>query len=145
MMEEKKPKPNYLWSLLTLRCPRCRRGDMFKNKNPYKRLSLSHIIDMYEDCPVCHQKFHLEPGFWFGTVYVSYGVMVIISAISFMAWWFIVGISADDNRVFYWIVFNGVLLLFLQPWVMRISRLIFLSFFVKYNENYQKEKGITLT
>ena len=145
MMEDKKPKPNYLWSILTLRCPRCRRGDMFRNKNPYKKLSLHNILNMYDHCPVCHQKYDLEPGFWIGTSYVSYGVMVAISAISFMIWWFIVGISVDDNRVFYWIIFNGLLLLFLQPWVMRLSRLIYLGFFVKYNENYDKEKGITFT
>ncbi|HEV2831659.1 MAG TPA: DUF983 domain-containing protein [Hanamia sp.] len=145
MMEDKKPKPNYLWSMLTLRCPRCRRGDMFRNKNPYKKLSLHNILNMYDHCPVCRQKYELEPGFWIGTSYVSYGVMVAISAISFMIWWLIVGISVDDNRVFYWIIFNGLLLLFLQPWVMRLSRLIYLNFFVKYNENYDKEEGIKFT
>lgn len=144
-MEDKKPKPNYLWSMLTLRCPRCRRGDMFRNKNPYKKLSLHNILNMYDHCPVCRQKYELEPGFWIGTSYVSYGVMVAISAISFMMWWFIVGISVDDNRVFYWIIFNGLLLLFIQPWVMRLSRLIYLNFFVKYNENYDKEEGIKFT
>jgi hypothetical protein len=144
-MEDKKLKPNYLWSMLTLRCPRCRRGDMFRNKNPYKNLSLHNILNMYDHCPVCRQKYELEPGFWIGTSYVSYGVMVAISAISFMMWWFIVGISVDDNRVFYWIIFNGLLLLFLQPWVMRLSRLIYLNFFVKYNENYDKEEGIEFT
>lgn len=144
-MEDKKPKPNYLWSMLTLRCPRCRRGDMFRNKNPYKKLSLHNILNMYDHCPVCRQKYELEPGFWIGTSYVSYGVMVAISAISFMIWWLIVGISVDDNRVFYWIIFNGLLLLFLQPWVMRLSRLIYLNFFVKYNENYDKEEGIKFT
>ena len=144
-MEDKKPKPNYLWSMLTLRCPRCRRGDMFRNKNPYKKLSLHNILNMYDHCPVCRQKYELEPGFWIGTSYVSYGVMVAISAISFMIWWLIVGISVDDNRVFYWIIFNGLLLLFIQPWVMRLSRLIYLNFFVKYNENYDKEEGIKFT
>jgi uncharacterized protein (DUF983 family) len=144
-MEDKKPKPNYLWSMLTLRCPRCRRGDMFRNKNPYKKLSPHNILNMYDHCPVCKQKYELEPGFWIGTSYVSYGVMVAISAISFMIWWFIVGISVNDNRVFYWIIFNGLLLLIIQPWIMRLSRLIYLGFFVKYNENYDKEKVITFT
>jgi hypothetical protein len=100
---------------------------------------------MYDHCPVCRQKYELEPGFWIGTSYVSYGVMVAISATSFMIWWFIVGISVNDNRVFYWIIFNGLLLLIIQPWIMRLSRLIYLGFFVKYNENYDKEKGITFT
>jgi uncharacterized protein (DUF983 family) len=139
---EKKPKPNYLWSMLTMRCPRCRRGDMFRNSNPYKKLKLTHIFDMYDTCPVCSQKFDLEPGFWYGTGYVSYGLLVVFSAITFIAWWAIIGISTDDNRVLYWLLFNGVAIVILQPWFMRFSRVAYLNFFVSYNENYDKEDGI---
>ncbi|MEO8412515.1 MAG: DUF983 domain-containing protein [Ginsengibacter sp.] len=140
---EKKPKPNYLWSMFTMRCPRCRRGDMFKDNNPYKKLKLSHIFDMYDECPVCRQKFELEPGFWYGTGYVSYALVVLFSGITFIAWWLIVGISTEDNRVLYWLLFNGLLIIILQPWFMRVSRVAYLNFFVKYNENYDKEKGKT--
>ena len=63
MDEEKRPKPNLLWSILTMHCPRCRRGDMFKNKNAYKKLTLRNILDMPESCPVCQQEYNLEPGF----------------------------------------------------------------------------------
>jgi hypothetical protein len=28
-------KPSYLLSVITNRCPRCRRGDIFKSKNAY--------------------------------------------------------------------------------------------------------------
>jgi uncharacterized protein (DUF983 family) len=141
--EEKKPKPNYLWSMLTMRCPRCRRGDMFTHSNPYKSLKLSYILDMYDTCPVCHQKFDLEPGFWYGTGYVSYGVVVLFSGITFIAWWLAIGISADDNRVLYWLLFNGIIVVVLQPWFMRFSRVAYLNFFVKYNENFDKEAGKT--
>ena len=140
---EKKPKPNFLWSVLTMRCPRCRRGDIFKNSTPYKKLKLSNIFDMYDYCPVCGQKYDLEPGFWYGTGYVSYGLAVLISGLTFIAWWIIIGISADDNRVFGWLIFNAVLLVVMQPWLMRFSRVIYLLFFVKYNENYETEKPIT--
>ena len=34
---------------------------------------------MYENCPVCSQKYDLEPGFWYGTGYVSYGLCGIFS------------------------------------------------------------------
>ncbi len=139
---EKKPKPNFLWSVLTMRCPRCRRGEMFKNPNPYRKLKLSYIFDMYDNCPVCDQKFDLEPGFWYGTGYVSYALAVAISGITFIAWWIIVGISTDDNRIFGWLIFNSVLLVVIQPWLMRLSRVVYLLFFVKYNENYETEDGI---
>ena len=139
---EKKPKPNFFWSVITMRCPRCRRGDMFKNSNPFKKLSLSYILDMYDHCPTCRQKFDLEPGFWYGTGYVSYGLAVLISGLTFIAWWIIIGISTDDNRIFGWLIFNSILLVIIQPWLMRFSRVIYLLFFVKYNENYETEDTI---
>src|ERR1700712_1979770 len=139
--EEKKPKPNYLWSMITMRCPRCRRGDMFKDGNAYKKLSLAHIFDMHEQCPVCGQKFDLEPGFWYGTGYVSYALMVALSATTFVAWWVLIGISTDDNRIFYWLILNAILIVVLQPWFMRLSRVIYLNFFVSYNENYDKDES----
>ena len=116
---------------------------MFKDNNPYNKLKLSHIFDMYDECPVCRQKFALEPGFWYGTGYVSYALVVLFSGITFIAWWLIVGISTEDNRVLYWLLFNGLLIIILQPWFMRVSRVAYLNFFVKYNENYDKEKGKT--
>ncbi|MDQ6843865.1 MAG: DUF983 domain-containing protein [Bacteroidota bacterium] len=139
---EKKPKPNFIWCVLTMRCPRCRRGDMFRNPNPYRKLKLSYIFDMYDHCPVCRQKFDLEPGFWYGTGYVSYALAVAISAITFIAWWVIIGISTEDNRIFGWLIFNSVLLVVIQPWLMRLSRVVYLLFFVKYNENYDTEETI---
>ena len=116
---------------------------MFKNSNPYKKIKLSYILDMHETCPVCTQKFDLEPGFWYGTGYISYLLVVLFSAITFIAWWIIIGISTDDNRVLYWLLFNGITVVILQPWLMRFSRVVYLNFFVKYNENYDKEEGKT--
>ena len=145
MSDAEKPKPNLLWSVLTMHCPRCRRGDMFKPGNPYKKLTLSHIFDMYDTCPVCKQKFDLEPGFWYGTGYVSYGLLVLFSAITFIAWWLIIGISVNDDRIIYWLIFNTVLIVVLQPWIMRLSRVIYLYIFVHYSENYEEEETQTLS
>ncbi len=117
---------------------------MFKQGNAYKKLGLKHIFDMHDQCPVCGQKFDLEPGFWYGTGYVSYALMVALSATTFVAWWVIIGISTDDNRIFYWLIFNAVLIVVLQPWFMRLSRVIYLNFFVSYNENYDKDESKVL-
>jgi len=137
-MEHTIPKPSYLLSLFTSRCPRCRRGSMFKEPNPYKKIKLSYIFDMYDNCPECGQKYDLETGFWYGTGYVSYALAVAISVTTFVAWMVLIGVSTEDNRVFYWLGFNGVLLILLQPWMMRLSRVMYLCFFVKYDENYKK-------
>lgn len=136
------PKPSYLLSILTSRCPRCRRGDMFKEPNPYKKVKLSHIFDMPDNCPECGQKYELENGFWYGTGYVSYALAVAISVSTFVAWLVLIGVSTEDNRVFYWLGLNGVLLVLLQPWMMRLSRVIYLYFFVSYDENYKKTNPV---
>ncbi|HNJ27894.1 MAG TPA: DUF983 domain-containing protein [Ferruginibacter sp.] len=137
---ENKPKPNYYWSILAMKCPRCRRGPMFKDRNPYTNLTLSHIFDMHDNCPVCNQKYDLEQGFWYGTGYVSYALAVAVSVATFVAWLVLIGISADDNRIFWWLGSNTVLLVLLQPWLMRLSRVIYIRFFVKYDDNYEHTK-----
>lgn len=115
---------------------------MFRDPNPYRRFKLSHIFDMYDTCPECNQKFDLETGFWYGTGYVSYALAVAISVASFIAWMVLIGVSTEDNRVFYWLAFNGVLLIALQPWLMRLSRVIYLYFFVSYDAHYKTTKPV---
>lgn len=138
----KKLTPNYYWSILTMKCPRCRRGPMFKDANPFKKLRLSHIFNMPENCPVCNQKYDLETGFWYGTGYVSYALAVAVSATTFVAWLVLIGISTEDNRIFWWLGLNTLLLVIIQPWLMRLSRVIYIRFFVKYNENYESTKPV---
>lgn len=94
---------------------------------------------MNEFCPECGQRTDIEVGFYYGAAYVSYALTVAISVASFIAWYIFVGISSDDNRIFGWLIFNGLLLLILQPWLMRIARTIWLSFFVKYNPRWKEE------
>ncbi len=136
--EKKRPTPNFIWSQLAMRCPRCRRGPMFKDPNPYRNLGLKHIFEMHDHCPECGQRYDLEPGFWYGTGYVSYALAVAISVSSFVAWWVLIGISVNDNRVIWWLVANAVLLVVLQPWLMRLSRVIYIRFFVSYDPEYEK-------
>jgi uncharacterized protein (DUF983 family) len=117
-----------------MNCPRCRRGKLFKDYSAY---NFKHTFDMYEHCQVCKQKYDMEPGFWYGTGYVSYALTIAISVATFIAWWIIIGVSIKDNRVFWWLGLNALLLVVLQPWIMRLSRTIYLYFFVRYDEDYE--------
>jgi hypothetical protein len=139
MARESIPQPGYVLSMLQMKCPRCRRGPMFKDANTYRKLTLKHIFDMPVECEVCHQKYDMEPGFWYGTGYVSYALTVAISVATFVAWWVLIGVSINDNRIFYWLGFNAFLLLVLQPWLMRLSRVIYIRFFVSYDANYANQ------
>lgn len=125
-----------------MKCPRCRRGHMFNNNNPYKKLSLKNIFDMPDNCEVCNQKYDLEQGFWYGTGYVSYALAVALSVATFIAWLVLIGVSTEDNRIFYWLGFNCFLLVAIQPWLMRLSRVIYLYFFVSYDAEYKNHKPV---
>ena len=97
-------------------------------------------MKMHEHCPICGQVTDLEVGFYYGTGYVSYFLTVFLSMISFALWWILIGISINDNRVFWWLGINTVVLILMQPLLMRFSRTLWLSWFVKYDENWENEK-----
>ena len=92
---------------------------------------------MHSKCPECGQATEIEVGFYYGTSYVSYAIGVALSVATFVAWWVILGISIYDNSLFWWLGFNGVLLIALQPVLMRLARTLWLSWFVKYDPNWK--------
>ena len=120
-----------------MRCPRCRRGKMFHTGNPW---NLKKVFSMPYQCSECSQPFELEVGFWYGTGYVSYALSVALSATTFVAWLVLIGMSSKDNRFFWWLGTNITLLIVLQPWLMRLSRVIYLYFFVRYDPDYKKSE-----
>lgn len=91
---------------------------------------------MNERCPVCGQLTEIETGFYYGTAYVSYALTVAMSVATLVAWWATIGLSAQDKRFFAWMGFNAVFLILLQPWLMRLSRSIWISWFVKHDPKW---------
>ncbi|MCX8021040.1 MAG: DUF983 domain-containing protein [Chitinophagaceae bacterium] len=130
-------KRSYLSAILGCRCPRCREGKLFKNPLSVR---VKKNMEMHEKCPVCGQPTEIEVGFYYGTGYVSYALSVALTVASFVAWYVIIGMSTSDNRFFYWLIFNAFFLLALQPWLMRLSRSIWLSWFVKYDPQWMYHK-----
>lgn len=133
MTSQTDKKPSSL-NLLACKCPRCRKGDMFENKNPW---NLNKTMKMNETCPVCGQPLNIEVGFYFGASYVAYALTVALCVATFIAWWVLIGFSFDDNRFLYWIIFNALFLIALQPYLMRVSRTGWLAFFVRYDKNWR--------
>ncbi len=128
-------KRSYLLSTLACHCPRCRQGRLFKNP---VSIGLKKNMAMHKNCEVCGQPTEKEPGFYYGTGYVSYALAVAISVATFVAWFILIGMSVHDNRFFYWLITNAVVLVLLQPWLMRLSRSIWISWFVKYDPHWEK-------
>lgn len=97
-------------------------------------------MEMNKECPVCAQPTEIEVGFYYGTGYVSYALTVALSVATLVAWWVLIGFSTEDNRFFYWVIANAVLLIALQPWLMRVARSLWISWFVKYDADWKLHK-----
>lgn len=98
---------------------------------------------MNEECPVCKQKTEIEVGFYYGTSYVSYALGVAFVVAVFVAWYVLIGFSIDDNRLFWCMGVAIAGLIVLQPVLMRLSRSLWLSWFVKYDANWREHKLVT--
>jgi hypothetical protein len=141
-MPEKKEHRGYIRSVIGCRCPRCRDGKLFTHP---LSIRLKQNMIMNKACPVCGQPTEIEVGFYYGTSYVSYVLTVALSVASFIVWWLIVGISIHDNRVFYWLLFNAILLIALQPWLMRLSRSLWISWFVRFDPDWQHHQPVDVS
>jgi hypothetical protein len=94
---------------------------------------------MNEHCPICNQPTEIEVGFYYGTGYVSYALTVAYFVSTFVAWKVLIGMSfdLDDNRIFYWMGTAILTLFIIQPILMRLSRSIWLGWFVSYNKDWK--------
>lgn len=136
-MAEKKASRSYLSSSLSCRCPRCREGKLFKY--PLNMLWKNNLV-MNKNCPVCSQPTEIEVGFYYGTSYVSYAITVGLSVITLVLWWAIIGLSTEDNRFFYWMISNAIFLIVFQPFFMRLSRSLWISWFVPYDPDWKNNQ-----
>lgn len=108
------------------RCPQCREGKLFK----YPFWRVDKFSEMHENCPVCGLKFEVEPGFWFGAMFVSYANTIAMLVVLGVSIFYIF----NDPPVLYYIIPVTILSLLTVPFNFRISRVIYLHLFgfVKY-------------
>lgn len=118
-------KGSKIYSILTSTCPVCQSGKMYSNKNPYK---ISETLKMNERCPHCNTKFKIEPSFFYGAMYVSYGVGIAFAIAAFIISFFVL----DLGRLNSFFVIIGTLVVFL-PVILRLSRNIWINFFFKFD------------
>ena len=123
-------KGTKLYSILTGTCPKCHEESMYTNKNPYH---ITSIFSMHEQCSICKTKYKIEPSFFFGAMYVSYGVGVAFAVAAFIIAFFMLGLSRLNT--FFFITATLVVLL---PVILRLSRNIWINFFFKYDPEKAK-------
>lgn len=124
-------KGSKLYSILTGTCPKCQNESMYLDKNPY---NLSRIFQMHEKCSHCGQKYKIEPSFFYGAMYVSYGVGIAFGVAAFIVSYVIL----KTNLKISFIAIIATLVL-MMPVIMRLSRNIWINMFVHYDKDWNKK------
>ena len=107
-------------AILNGKCPRCRKGNIFK-RPLHAVLGFS---SMYKSCPHCGQKYEIEPGFFFGAMYLSYAFSVaLVVAVGVALFVF------NVKTVWVYLISVTISMVILLPWSFRYSRILFLYWF----------------
>ena len=122
-----------LYSILYNKCPRCNKGPFFDYSNPY---NLKTFDKKGKACGVCGQSYEPEPGYYYGAMYVSYGLNVMW----FVAGWIATSLLLPKDINIWWT--GGIMIglnLLLVPVTFRLARIIWINLFIHYDAS-AKEK-----
>lgn len=116
-----------LTGILSMKCPSCRKHDVFKTKNPF---GLKQVGAMHAYCPHCGSSNRVEPGFYFGAAYVSYVLMVGLLMVLIGAYYLVFGEIFEH----FWrlMAMASGFALIITPVIFRYSRIIFLYICVPF-------------
>ena len=117
-------KGSKLYSIINQKCPRCHEGELFEDRNPYH---LSKIFAMPNECSECGQVYQLEPSFYYGAMYVNYGLTVGLGIAVFL----IMALIGDWELHEYLIAIIAALVV-TTPFTFRLGRAVWINMFVKY-------------
>ncbi|MGB5272682.1 MAG: DUF983 domain-containing protein [Flavobacteriaceae bacterium] len=118
-------KGNKLYSILTGSCPKCHQESMYEAKNPYK---IGFLFKMKERCSHCGTKYKIEPSFFYGAMYVSYGL-----GIAFAVAAFVISFLAFKATLLHTFMAIVATMVVFMPVIIRISRNIWINFFIHYD------------
>ena len=121
-------------ALLSLRCPRCHQGKLFS----YSALNVSKFALMPEKCPDCGQTFEPEPGFYFGSMYITFAFNVATVLVIGVLLYYL--FNNPDTWVY--VVVVTVVTLLSTPLILRYSRALMLYLFggAQYNANWRTHR-----
>jgi len=126
-----------LYSILLGKCPRCHQESMYEVKNLYK---LKTTLKLNNNCSSCDLKYHLEPSFFTGSMYVSYPIGIAFTVPPFI----ISHVVCKASLLTTFFAITGTLIIGL-PIIARLSRNLWINFFVNYDKDaIEKNKNISL-
>jgi uncharacterized protein (DUF983 family) len=119
-------KPPFLRTSLRMKCPKCGKGSLFFNSNPYQLKTMSK---MNVNCPACGISFHQEPGFYWGAMFVSYALISGFVFLNTIWIFFVFGWNLWAH-----ILINSFVIVILSPLSFRISRALWLNGTMRFIE-----------
>jgi uncharacterized protein (DUF983 family) len=124
-------KGSKLNSILTGSCPKCHEESMYLEKNPYK---MGKIFEMHETCSHCGTRYKIEPSFFYGAMYVSYGLSIAFGVAAFIIANVFIGLGLIHSFI---AIVATLILAF--PIILRLSRNIWINMFVKFDPNWKSK------
>lgn len=121
-------RPPLVISLLREKCPSCRKGNAFVNRSIFP---LGKCLATHRDCPVCGQRLQNEQNNGIG---INYALTVMVIFLNVLWYYPIFGLSYKDNSYITFLFTSVAVALILQPWLMRMSRMLYLYMFVQYGQ-----------
>ena len=118
-------KASKFYSILNSKCPRCHDGDLFPSGTLY---SPKRFADMYESCPCCGLAYEKEPGFYYGAMYVSFGISTAI----FLVVFFLLNLVVEEMTLTMIMTLIVLIVIGLLPITFRLSRAIWINIFEDY-------------
>jgi hypothetical protein len=122
-----------LISIFTFKCPRCLKGEFLVSRNFY---NLNKAGEVKECCSNCELKYTKETGFYYGAMYVSYGLSMALIISIFVA----LTVLYPNYSMGLLFTLIGLSVLIMTPILYALSKIIWINLFVKYDEKYVHHK-----
>lgn len=120
--------PNVIKGIASGKCPKCGRGNVFPH--PFRFFALD-LPKMNRACPNCGHVFEKETGFFWGAMFVSYGLTVLEAVVIFLICQLFFHETFDDSIMY--IIAGSIIVL--ARFNYRVSQLIWMYMFTSKNRD----------
>lgn len=126
-------KGSKLYSISYNKCLKCHCWSFWHKNNPYLNILKNNKLTN-SHCANCMFKYEIEPGFWFGAMYVSYAIAVAFVLI-FGALLYVFFENMDIITI---VSILSVFVIIFSPINHFFSRLIWINIFIDYTNSIKQ-------
>ncbi len=134
-MSSESKRPSFLPAMFSMKCPSCRKSSVFLNKSMFP---LGKCLALKDECEICGQRMKSESNNGGG---INYALTMILFFLNLLWYWPVFGLSYKDNSVFYFLGVSIVIVLLAQPYLMRLSRMMYLYMYTAFGNSRRVNIG----